>query len=103
MNCRDALEHLYAYLDRELNEETVRKIRAHLEICDHCLDRYEFEERLQKLISDRGRVDVDPEPLKERVLQRIREIDDQNRPSFFSRFRPFLAAVAAIIVVVVGV
>ena len=37
-NCDDALAELHLYLDRELDEETVIRIEAHLRGCSPCLE-----------------------------------------------------------------
>jgi len=103
MNCREALLHLYEYLDKELTEDTVRKIEGHLTICEHCFDKYEFEKMLHKAIAEKGRAVVNAEPLKAKVLEQIAEIDRDDRSGgFFSRFRPYLAAAAAMAVIVLS-
>jgi mycothiol system anti-sigma-R factor len=103
MNCREALKHLYDYLDNELNESVVKKIKAHLSTCEHCFGKFEFEKLLQAFVSEKGKLTVDAEPLKVRVMERIAEIDaSSNSSGLFRRFRPYLAAVAAVIVTVVG-
>ncbi|MBU2624604.1 MAG: zf-HC2 domain-containing protein [candidate division Zixibacteria bacterium] len=100
MNCREALLHLYEYLDKELTEDTVRKIEAHLTTCEHCFDKYEFEKMLHKVIAEKGHAEVDSEPLKAKVLARIAEIDGNEQSSgFFSRFRPYLATAVALAVI----
>ncbi len=103
MNCREALEHLYDYLDNELNESTVRKVKAHLSTCEHCFDTYEFEKILHAFVAEKGKLNVDAEPLKMKVMERIAEIDaSSGRSGLFHRFRPYFAAVAAVIVTAVG-
>lgn len=104
MNCREALLHLYEYLDKELTEDVAKKIEAHLTICEHCFDKYEFEKLLQSHISKKGQIEVDAEPLKAKVLQRIAEIDAQSGSGgFLARFRPYLAVAIAVTVIVVTV
>jgi len=44
MNCRECVEHLYEFLDRELTPELEREIRDHLEDCPPCGEQYDFEE-----------------------------------------------------------
>jgi mycothiol system anti-sigma-R factor len=59
-HCRDALDRLYAYLDRELDTDTVIEIRAHLEECPPCGGAFAFEERLMVVVRDGLREDVPP-------------------------------------------
>ena len=42
MKCRECVEHLYEYIDRELTPELEQEIRAHLEGCPPCDDHYDF-------------------------------------------------------------
>jgi anti-sigma factor (TIGR02949 family) len=100
MNCREALQHLYDYLDKELTEDVAKKIEAHLTICEHCFDKYEFEKMLQEFVSKRGQMEVDAEPLKAKVLQRISELDNpKGSGGFLSKFRPYFAAAIAVVVI----
>jgi len=100
MNCREALLHLYEYLDEELTEDVVKKIEAHLTICEHCFDKYEFEKLLKSVIAKKGQMEVDAEPLKAKVLQRIAEIENpRGGGGFLSKFRPYLAAAIAVVVI----
>ncbi len=104
MNCREALENLYDYLDGQLDETSAKKIKDHLEICDHCFDTYEFEKLLQNFVVDKGQLSVRTEPLKTKVMEKIKELDseEEGAPGFFSVVRPYLAAAAAIVVTMVG-
>ena len=105
MNCREALQLMYEYLDNELTEDTVTKVRRHLSICEHCFGKFEFEKHLNECLSLKGQVAVDAAPLRARVIERISELEnEEGRPNrdFFSRFRPYLAVAAAVALVVVG-
>ena len=44
--CREALERLDDYVDHELSPEEEAKVRQHLKICRHCLQKFQFEESL---------------------------------------------------------
>jgi len=104
MNCREALENLYAYLDGQLDDDTVERIQGHLEVCDHCFEAYEFERLLQDFVVRKGQVIVRTEPLKSKVMDKIRELDqeDEGASGFFFVVRPYLAAAAAIVITLVG-
>ncbi len=65
--CREALEKLYAYLDRELDSVSVDVIRGHLDGCPPCDRAFIFEERLLVAIRSGLREEVPPV-----VIERIR-------------------------------
>ncbi len=46
MNCKEALEKLYAYLDKDCASCSLEEIEAHLKDCRPCWDRCEFERQL---------------------------------------------------------
>jgi anti-sigma factor (TIGR02949 family) len=94
---------LYEYLDNELTDDVVTRIRTHLSVCEHCFDKFEFEKHLNEYVSRSGRVEVDSAPLRARVMEGIRELDEEDLPEgFFYKFRPYLAAAAAVVLVVIG-
>jgi mycothiol system anti-sigma-R factor len=49
-HCQEALNKLYAYLDRELDVESVDVIRSHIGDCPPCGGAFAFEERLLVMI-----------------------------------------------------
>ena len=71
--CDDAIAQVQAYLDGELDETVVARIEAHLEECSPCLEAYDFEAELRKVIAARLRSDI-PGDLRSRltaVLDRL--------------------------------
>lgn len=71
MNCRDCVEHLYEYLDRELTPELEREIRAHLEDCSPCDEQLNFESLFLTFLRARCRAQGAPPELKRRVLREL--------------------------------
>jgi anti-sigma factor (TIGR02949 family) len=71
-SCEDALRHLAALLDRELDAETGRRVHDHLETCRSCYSRAEFERRLKETLAALGHEPVRPE-LADRVRSMVRE------------------------------
>ena len=67
INCRDCAQALNPYIDRELSDEDVARVRGHLEECAGCLHVYEFEESLRRLVRVRCREQGAPESLRERI------------------------------------
>ena len=73
MNCRECVEHLYEYLDRELTPELEREIRAHLQDCPPCGEQHDFEALFLKFLRARCRAQGAPPDLKQRILAQLFE------------------------------
>jgi mycothiol system anti-sigma-R factor len=70
-HCGEALEKLYAYLDRELDQDSVTVIRTHIGECPPCCDAFSFEERFLVAIRAGLREEV-PSTVIERIRVAIR-------------------------------
>jgi anti-sigma factor (TIGR02949 family) len=66
-DCDDAITQLYGYLDGELDAELVARVEAHLERCSPCLEAFDFEAELRRVISSRCSEDV-PGEVRLRIL-----------------------------------
>lgn len=71
MNCREALEHLYEYLDQELTPEVEVKVREHLEHCGECYEQLDFERAFLKFVEARCRSRGAPPELKRKILREL--------------------------------
>ena len=60
IGCEEALRLLAAYLDRELGEEEVTLMAAHLETCRSCYSRAEFEKGLKAHVAQLRHAPVEP-------------------------------------------
>lgn len=69
-NCDETIERLYVYLDGELTDERRTEIKRHLDECSPCLDAYDFEAELRKVVATHCRDRV-PESLLARVRDAI--------------------------------
>lgn len=69
ISCNEVLEHLFAYLDREMDHQTAAEIEHHLEHCRGCFSRAEFERKLKARVRDAG-----ASPASERLRARIKDI-----------------------------
>lgn len=76
IDCAGVVARLYEYIDEELDEETVWKIRGHLELCKKCYPHYDFEKAFLRFLSEHGRVEAPPE-LKRKIFQCILEEESQ--------------------------
>jgi anti-sigma factor (TIGR02949 family) len=72
IDCRRVLEQLYEYIDGELDDEMIGKIRRHLELCRCCYPHFDFESAFLRFLGDHGRVTAPPE-LRRKVFQAILE------------------------------
>jgi mycothiol system anti-sigma-R factor len=74
LNCHDALERLYEYLDGELSADDARLVHHHLEICAACYPEVklttEFRDALQRAANGQP---CCPEALRDRIAQLIHQ------------------------------
>jgi anti-sigma factor (TIGR02949 family) len=61
IRCEEALRHLAAFLDGELEPDERAGVEHHLDACRSCYSRAEFERRLQSQLADLGRREPAPE------------------------------------------
>lgn len=71
VNCREALEQLYALLDQELTGEREEEVRRHLDLCRRCYPHLEFERAFQALLATRCARTEAPERLRRRILDEL--------------------------------
>ena len=71
--CADFLEQIVYFLDNELDQADCSAVRAHLDSCNPCLEKYDLQ-RTVKAIVARSCAESAPEELRERVRLRIREV-----------------------------
>ncbi len=72
MNCQEALEKLWQYLDRELDGESSVQLQRHLQHCRECFSKAEFECRLRALLRRSCGCDQAPPELRERLSRLLR-------------------------------
>ena len=71
--CLETVRRLDDYLDRELSAAETHEVERHLEVCDRCLKRFQFEGAvLDELRLKLRRVTV-PETLEGRLRKALRE------------------------------
>ncbi len=49
-DCRETLDKLYEYLDRELSKDEQVEVQRHLDDCPPCRDRFHFEENVLRVV-----------------------------------------------------
>jgi anti-sigma factor (TIGR02949 family) len=71
MNCRECVEHLYEFLDREVTPDLERDIRRHLEECPPCEEQFDFEALFLKFLKARCQAQGAPPELRRRLLREL--------------------------------
>jgi mycothiol system anti-sigma-R factor len=71
--CDEVLDHLYEFLDNELPDSDLGRIRQHLDECGPCLREYGLEETVKSLVK-RSCHDAAPDALRSKVLLKIQQV-----------------------------
>ncbi len=74
--CVDFLERIMRLIDNELEEGDCAVVRAHIDTCNPCLERYDLQ-RTVKAIVARSCSETAPTELRERVRIQIQQIQVQ--------------------------
>lgn len=72
-DCAQALARVYEYLDGELNNTDLDRIREHLDDCGPCLAQYDLDIALKALVRRSCRESA-PADLRERIMVKITEV-----------------------------
>lgn len=78
-DCAEALDHLYEFLDGEIDADEAGRIRAHLDECGPCLQEYDVE-RIVKAIVARSCCQQAPDVLRARVVAQLVSVRIQLQP-----------------------
>ena len=70
--CDEAIAGLFLYLDNEMDDEAKGQLEIHLHQCSPCLEAFDFQAQLQKLVSEKCRERV-PEALRLRIAHLLAE------------------------------
>ena len=73
MSCDEAVQVLWAYLDRELDEVLRERVREHLAECAHCRQHYTFEGRFLETVSRVIDEPVDTAALRARIIAALHD------------------------------
>ncbi len=72
MNCEQVVQHLWPFLDGELDAETSGELQRHLDECRRCFPRAEFERRVRAMVRQSCECDQAPPELQERMRRLLR-------------------------------
>jgi mycothiol system anti-sigma-R factor len=79
-DCSEAIEALYTFLDGELTDTRRIEIRHHLDDCSPCLEAFDFEAELRRVVA-RGCREQAPDSLRAKVLDALRACEGEVDPA----------------------
>ena len=77
-DCVDYIERIVYFIDNELDEADCSVVRAHLDSCNPCLERYDLQRTVKSLVA-RSCSEAAPSELRDRVMMRIRQVQVEIR------------------------
>ena len=78
--CSEFLDQIVYFIDNELAAADCAVVRAHLDSCNPCLERYDLQRTVKSIVA-RSCSEAAPDELRQRVMFRIREVQIQLRDS----------------------
>lgn len=79
-NCREAVNRLYEFIDRELSLQELEEVQRHLDHCPPCLDLFRFEENVLTFVGEKCREVSAPSQLRDRVRKMCQDHPTQLSP-----------------------
>ena len=77
LDCEEVKQNVHEYLHSELHEPELDSVTAHLANCDSCEQHYDIEIVFNQVIQ-RSCDEAPTQELAERVMQRLREIQNHD-------------------------
>jgi len=74
VDCSEILQRVYVFIDNELEDASNDEISQHLEECAPCLDQYDLERCVKKLVHRSCGDEHAPEALRQKILLRITQV-----------------------------
>jgi mycothiol system anti-sigma-R factor len=71
--CADFLDRIVYFIDNELDAADCSVVRAHLDTCNPCLERYDLQRTVKSIVA-RSCAEAAPDDLRQRVMVQIREV-----------------------------
>lgn len=76
LDCREAIERLYEFLDQELTPEVRAAVEHHLRMCAGCFRHFEFERAFLQFLEARARGRGAGPDVKRRILRELFGAED---------------------------
>ncbi len=76
INCRQAVERLWSYLDRHLERAQEEQLEEHLGLCRHCCGELEFAKQVRAKLAGLGS-ETSPQ-VRQRLLDFARSLEERN-------------------------
>jgi len=80
LTCEQVAERVYEFIDNELDTASGDAIRAHLAACEPCLDRFDVEHAVKKLVQRCCGGERAPDHLRVRVLSQLVSVQRRIHP-----------------------
>jgi anti-sigma factor (TIGR02949 family) len=73
--CRDAVERLWSYLDRDIDRAREEELEQHLGLCRHCCGELEFAKQVRTKLADSAQTPLPPTSRErlQKFVQRLGE------------------------------
>jgi anti-sigma factor (TIGR02949 family) len=105
MNCEEALKRLYEVIDKEAEKTSIEEVHKHLESCQGCMSRYEFEKMFKTFVTEKAASQHEHPNLKKNILEQIDVMEKKRAGLISSPFKfswVILSAAAAFIICIVA-
>lgn len=60
IKCKEAVDRLWSYLDRQLEQPRERELNEHLGVCVHCCGELEFAKQVRGRLADTSGTEMPP-------------------------------------------
>jgi len=77
IDCRKVAQHLYEYIDREVDSKTAAEIEAHIKLCSPCFKEYDLEAKLKEFVCRKAAACPGTDELKSRILEELRKVANE--------------------------
>jgi mycothiol system anti-sigma-R factor len=72
-DCADFLEQIVYFIDNELDAADCAVVRAHLDTCNPCLEKYDLQRTVKSIVA-RSCAEPAPLELRQKVMLQIRQV-----------------------------
>jgi mycothiol system anti-sigma-R factor len=72
-DCVDFLDQIVYFIDNELDAADCAVVRAHLDTCNPCLEKYDLQRTVKSIVA-RSCSEAAPVELRQRVMLQIRQV-----------------------------